>query len=253
MMGTLCDNLVAGLYCPISSFSSAKERAVRNKGSNASTTTMIGNLVIENRDQAINIDQDHTKFGSWRDFVDGWLNYTLQLIKLGYSIDIIADRIYFLRWLTDADYTPQSKLLFMYHFRTQFPENDVLWWTVLKANSILIVTYLKPFDSDSPAPRPPTGNPTGNPRNPRDRKRGKNGSPKNPKPTKNPKNAPKPTSANKQAQLEALKALNKGRATPLRLCFASSSSKACTNKPCTFAHICIKCAGDHTRSDCQLP
>jgi hypothetical protein len=246
---SILDMVINGTYFSLSSLCIRKEKLLKNKGSNASSFSKLGDIVIQNQDNATNIDQDHKNFGTWDDFVDGWLHYILLLCSLGYDTGIIQDRIITLRWLMSADYQPQSKLKFMFELRTNFPSNTIKWMELMNNNTMLMVQYLKPFDSNSPRHPRPLGdhNPRPNPRTPKVPKV----NPRNPK-------TPKPkggaiTSTNKAAQVAALKVLQAGSATKLRLCYSSSQNKACTQSPCPFTHVCIRCQGAHPKVDCTQP
>jgi hypothetical protein len=239
---SILDMIIRGIYFPLSALCSRKKQAMLNKGSNAATSSYIGNLHVRNEDQATNIDQDHKKYGTWADFVDGWLHYILLLVQLNFSSEIVQDRISALRWLTDAEYQPQSKLRYWFEVRTMFPQAELLWMKLKDEVSMMAMQFLIPFSSDSTKHRP-YAQPDPHPRPDKRRKtlQGKQGQQTG-------------RQANKlAAQGKALKALNKGLAKPMKLCHSSSSNKPCSMSPCTYAHVCIKCAGDHSKADCTLP
>jgi hypothetical protein len=242
---SILDMILNDRYFPLSACCTRKMHDMQNKGSNCKSTSMIGNIVVQNEDTATNIDQDHKKYGTWADFVDGWLHYILLLLQLGYSSEIVQDRIITLRWLTDADYQPQSKLKYWYEIRRKFPQQHHMWMVLQNDNSMLGVQFLKPFIEEVPR----HGRHQPGPPNPRPDKRQKHGGGPNPN--------GKPTLKNKaatQAQSKALRALNQGLTKPLRLCHSSNNpKKTCMLNPCPYAHVCIKCAGQHSRADCPLP
>jgi hypothetical protein len=237
---SILDMIIRGVYFPLSALCTRKMHAMLNKGSNAATSSFIGNLHVRNEDQATNIDQDHKKYGTWEDFVDGWLHYILLLVQLNFSSEIIQDRISTLRWLTEADYQPQSKLRYWFEVRTKFPQAELLWMKLKDEVAMMAMQFLIPFVSHSGYHRShPQADPSPRPEKKRKKPKGRQ--------------AGKQTSALVAAQGKALKALNKGLAKPMRLCHSSNSNKACSANPCTYAHVCIKCAGDHSKVDCSLP
>jgi hypothetical protein len=233
-------------FFPIPAVCKRKQRQLENRGSSVPATSMIGNLIIHNQDTPINIDQDRKNFGTWEDFVDGWLHYILLMTTMGYELKYIQDRIITLRWLTESDYQPQSKIEFMYKLRSKFPQTRVRWMQLINNNSMFMVEWLVKFDSSSQGHRFER---QANPRNPKKLR---------PSPDKKHLKGPKQTPtlnlvSQKAAQVKALKALNVGAATPQRLCYSSSSNKPCNVNPCTYAHICIKCLGAHSKKDCTKP
>jgi hypothetical protein len=205
---------------------------------------MIGSLMVQNVDQSLNIDQDHKTYGTWDDFMDGWLHYILLLIQLEYPDNIIQDRIITLRWMMEGEYQPKSRLDFMYRLRSQFPDTNLEWYPLANTQAMLMVTYLKPFDSSSKGhTRGATDSPG------RDRPNKKQKTKKDPKKPKRNDS----TATMKAAQTAVFKSLQNSSTTKLRLCYSSSSDKPCSKTPCSFTHVCLKCAGEHAKTDCPLP
>jgi hypothetical protein len=235
-----------------------KQLQIERKGLASTKRWQINGAEITACNVAPDTDTDCKDF-SYYDMLDGWIHYVQILAELEYPAALIQDRLDTYRWLQHGDWPNSNKCDFMHAFLLAHPQTNIMWKTVINTDcNLLINTHLNKAAS-RPAPNPRRDEQIYNP-SPGKKPRIK----PNPRKQQGPPGVngrlaapagPPPTAANKQAQFAALKQLQ--LAAPggkLRICYASNdASKSCLTAPCPFAHVCIKCAGPHTRAECKQP